>query len=113
VKCATPPAGGGRGGAGAIATHTFPAVAAKASGVPPRRIVLFGLPERGSRRMTVPSRPFATHSAVGVARTAVGPSPTRVVPATAFVSVSTRTNVLSPAFATHAPSAFTATAAGP
>ena len=84
-----------------------------ALGVPPRRIVFDTSPERGSRRMTVPSRLFATHRAVGVARTAAGPSPTGVVPATAFVPVSTRTSVLSPAFAIHAPAAFTATAAGP
>src|SRR5439155_22969558 len=67
VKRATPPAGGGRGGAGATATHMCPAANASASGVPPTPIVLFTFPERGSRRMTVPSRPFATHSAVGVA----------------------------------------------
>ena len=113
VRCATPPAAGGRGGAGATATHTFPASVASASGVPPSRIVLVALPERGSRRITVPSPPFATQRPVGMATIAVGPAPTCVVPVTAFVPASTWTTSSSPASATHAPAALTATAAGP
>src|SRR4051812_34936955 len=108
-----PSAGGDCGGDGAMATQTRPPAVASALGVPPRGIVFVTFPERGSRRMTVPSRLFATQRALGEATTAAGPSPTRVLPATAFVSVSTRTSSLSPAFATQAPAGLTATAAGP
>src|SRR5438045_3955132 len=103
VSRATPPEAGAGGDVGATATQTVPPAVASASGAPPTRIVLLTLPERGSRRITVPSRLFATQTAVELATTAAGPAPTCVVPATAFVPVSMRTTVSSPAFATHAP----------
>src|SRR5262249_53300730 len=97
----------------AIATQTLPPAYASASGVPPRWTVFSTVPDCGSRRMTVPSPPFATQTADRVASTAAGPLPTGVAAETAFVVVSTRATLLSSAVAIHAPAALTATAAGP
>ncbi len=114
MRCATPPAAGDRGGAGATETHTFPAAAASASGVPPRQMVLVALPgtwiEAHDRAVAAVRDP---DGAVGMATIAVGPAPTCVVPVTASVSRSTWTTASSAASATHTPTASTAAEEGP
>src|SRR6266536_3181897 len=59
VRRATPPAAGGRGGAGATPTHTWPAANASASGVSPIPSVL--------------SPAFAIHAPAAFTATAAGP----------------------------------------